>query len=497
MKSLPERMLNIKGVFKGKDAVGLELAGNNLKLVHLSAAKNAVVGLISKDIEGLSDDDISQFIIDILSTDFKLKKPGVIISIPSHLVTTKNIELPSSDPKEIEEIITLQAGRHTPYSKEEIILDYIITGRYREKYTKVLLVIVHKLEVNRTIDILKGANLEAEKIFFAPESIAHWYHLVSKIHKDKDRSLVGIFHISFKFTDFIVILAGKPIFVRTIPLGKEHFLKEKEKFPARFKKEVEDSLGAYEKEGVEAQPQRLLLTGAVDELESLESFLKAELTLSIDTIPYFENLRILEKVTMIAEAEAKNTSFLPVIVSPLAQKVNKVNLIPEEVRIRKALEKKGREIFKMGMWIMVVFIFIWGNFLAKIYTKNFFLKRLKSEYGTINKEAESLKIAMAKVMTIKSYLAFRNEPLEVLRELCRVLPQAVYLTNITFQRKKIFNIKGTSESMAEVFSFVSILEASPYFESVKLKYTRKRKEENKDLADFEIGSVLGRPSPPM
>ena len=39
--------------------------------------------------------------------------------------------------------IDLQAGRHTPFSREEILMDYLNIGTYRKNYTEVLLVIVN------------------------------------------------------------------------------------------------------------------------------------------------------------------------------------------------------------------------------------------------------------------------------------------------------------------------------------------------------------------
>ncbi|HQL41623.1 MAG TPA: hypothetical protein PLO93_04940, partial [Candidatus Omnitrophota bacterium] len=85
-----------------------------------------------------SDDEISSIIAQT-TMSFGLKKPQVICVLSSSFVTTKNIEIPSLDPGEIASIIELQAGRHTPYSREEIIIGYINFGVYQKNYSKVLL----------------------------------------------------------------------------------------------------------------------------------------------------------------------------------------------------------------------------------------------------------------------------------------------------------------------------------------------------------------------
>ncbi|MBF0619206.1 MAG: PilN domain-containing protein [Candidatus Omnitrophica bacterium] len=51
-------------------------------------------------------------------------------------------------------------------------------------------------------------------------------------------------------------------------------------------------------------------------------------------------------------------------------------------------------------------------------------------------------------------------------------------------------IQGVSESMSRVFSFVTALDASPFFEGVKTKSTATKKDKNKDVAVFEIVLTL-------
>ena len=50
-------------------------------------------------------------------TSLKLSKEGVTACIPRHLVTIRILEFPSVDPKEIGEMVNLQVGKQTPYSR--------------------------------------------------------------------------------------------------------------------------------------------------------------------------------------------------------------------------------------------------------------------------------------------------------------------------------------------------------------------------------------------
>ena len=94
------------------------------------------------------------------------------------------------------------------------------------------------------------------------------------------------------------------------------------------------------------------------------------------------------------------------------------------------------------------------------------------------------------MQVIRSYLSNRGYPLEVLNELYNVILPDMYLSNIRFGEEEGLTIKGTSESMSKVFTFVGEMEKTKYFQNVETKYTTKRKEDDKDLTDFQITCTL-------
>ncbi len=149
-----------------RDVVGIEINDASLKLAHVrhSPASAEVAGLLSRNIAGLPNEEVSKIIAGSFG-ELKLNNPVIVNIIPSHLVITKNIEVPSIDPREIKEIINLQAGRHTPYSREEIIVDYINIGISKHSYTKILLVIVERNVIKRQFDILDKAGVKSQKVF--------------------------------------------------------------------------------------------------------------------------------------------------------------------------------------------------------------------------------------------------------------------------------------------------------------------------------------------
>lgn len=471
-----------------RDFIGIDFNGNNLRLVHTKviANKMEIVNLLSRNIGGLSDEDISKTIRSAFS-ELNIKTPEIVNIIPSHLIITKNIEIPSIDPREIKEIINLQAGRHTPYSREEIIVDYIDIGIYKHNYTKILLVILARNVAKRQLEILDRAGLKIERVSLAAEGVACF--ISPMLELETQAFPANIIHIDESFTDFIMVFRKKAIFIRSIPIGAQHLMEEKERYQMKFADEIRKSLEAYYIEEVERTPNVVILTGAIQELTGLENILNDALRLPLKVMPYFKNLSMREGAGKAASL-TKRLSFLNVIASLITQQELKVNLIPEEVKLRKSFEERGKDLIKTGIFVLTIFVLVFSVLISKIHFKSAYLKKLNEKYLSLNKQVEEFESDFSRLGIIKNYLLKRGFPLEVLTELYNILPLEIELNDIKFDEQGRFSIKGTSESMSLVFSFVDGMGKSKYFKNVKTKYTTKRKVGLKDFTDFEITCQL-------
>ena len=330
---------------KTSELVSLSL-GNSLTIASTTASlsKKEISGIFSKNINSLNDDEISKIVKEGF-TELKIKNPKIICVITSQLAITKNIEIPSTDPQEIKEIINLQAGRHTPYAREEIIVDHINIGTYKNSYTKILLVIVARAAVKRHYEILAKNRPEAGKGFFAPEALGLASSKMLKV--ESDNSPLSLVHVDETVTDFTVIFKRKPLFIRSIPIGIQSFALDKDKNQLRFADELKKSIESYQNEGIADVPSKFILTGAIEELSGLSEVLNnSRVPLKITT--YLGGFH-LHPEALKALSAAKHVSFLNVIAGLFFSDELKVDLVPEEVRLARALEERGRELIKIGI----------------------------------------------------------------------------------------------------------------------------------------------------
>ena len=473
---------------KGQNCIGIDLSGDTLKLayVHFSSGRMEVVSLLSKTIAGLSDTDVAKIISDSFKT-LNVKNPLVVNIIPAHMIITKNIEVPSANPDEIREIVNLQAGRHTPYSRDEIAIDYVVTGVSKHSYTKILLIIAARHILKRQFDILGKTGIKLDKVLLAPEALASSACDLLKV--DTENAPAAIAHIDDSFTDFTVVSRGKAIFIRSIPVGIEHLLGEKEKYESRFLEELRRSIASYKNENIDIAPNQLVLTGALEGIQDMPIVLESMLEVPVKSVNYFNNIRMTKEALEYIQSHGE-VSYFNIIASLRACDTAKIDLMPAEIKIRKAVEERGRDLLLTGSMVFAILVLACLILTARIYYKNAYLSGMKSKYQSLNDEAGKLERDFTYVSLMKYYLSHRGYALKVLAELYDIIPVDMELSDIRYEADGRLSIRGTAESMPTVFSFIEAMGNSEYFDDVKTRYTRKRKEGTKDVTDFEVTSLL-------
>ena len=471
-----------------KGQLSILLTDEILKIAHVRSASGTleVANLFFQEIKGLSDEEVGVKVREICQS-LNLKHPEGLCVLPSSTTITKNIEIPSLDPKEIESIIELQAGRHTPYSREEISIGYINFGVYQKNYSKVLLVIVNRKVIMRQIGILEGAGVRVTKILFGPEVRAGFY--AQSAHVASREAPVGIIDIDYFATDFTIMIRDTVVACRSIPIGMSHLSGADALTGDRFVAELKQSIESYQSEDIEKLPSEYILSNTCEDHEQLQSIISKNLNINVKTDRYFESVRLAQTARQVIGARA-DVTFLDVIAPFFVVKPIQINFLPEEIQVQRSLEEQSREGIKLGVLVLVLLIIVGLMVMSKMSFKSAFLEKIKNDYEQTQKDARRLEEVSTKTRIIKAYLSSRLVPLETVRELYQLIPQDVYLNSLSIDENGKIMIDGTSDSMSQVFALVGTLENSSLFKSVKTKSTTAKKERGKDVAAFEISFKL-------
>jgi Tfp pilus assembly PilM family ATPase/Tfp pilus assembly protein PilN len=473
---------------KNKEIVVVSLTATGLKIgcLRVLGQKKELQSLFYKDITGVSEADVAKAALEAVVA-LKLKDPLFLTVIPSQVVITKNIEVPSTNPREIKEIISLQAGRHTPYSREEVIADHIDIGVYKKNYTKILMVIVTSKVIKKQLEILGKSGIKAEKILFVPETTA--WAIGKSLRLDTSTLPAAFLHVDRDSSDFTVVYKAKVIFVRSIPLGSLTLTKEPEKYNPKLCEEVKKSFEAYQAEDIEKNPKSLYLIGSVDKLEGVCASLEELLKISIKSTPYMKNIA-LSRAVIEYLSEDKGVSFFDIVASLSGSEEARVNLIPEEVKLKQVLQKRGQDLLQMGILLLTILLLGFFMLLSNIYFKSAKVKILDEKLIKLDAQTNALEADFMKITLMREYFSGQGYALDVIGELVEQVPKEIELNEIRYDGQGKLSVKGIADSMSAVFGFVDSLSKAKYFKDVKTKYTTKRKEAGQEVVDFEINSLL-------
>lgn len=450
--------------------------GNRRKILHLGAEKTAGLDEVQRGLK----------ITEIVKTR-NLKPTRVMLSHPTHQLTTRILVLPSIDPKEIKDILELQAVKQTPYSKDEITTGFHILERDATGYSRVLLAISHRDVASRYYRTAEYAGLMSDQIAISLDGIAGWYQRVRTQDPPGKDQAVLLLDCDWQSTDLLIFVKDQLIFSRSIGIGVKHLREQGIVMEGEFLREVQRSLEAALPELKAEKVTCVILTGMGDEIKNLLAVLSRELNLPCERIAPFKNFENAAPKSAMDAWSTLPVSPVSILGLAIASEAAKINLIPAELEMRKGLEQRAKDLAVMGTLMLALVMLISGVCFERIYKKGGYFDKLQKEYASIRKEAEEAERLVSKMKLANQQMNARGSFLDVLHDLNEVIPPNIYLISVQFHdRDKQLVIRGISDEMSGVFQFLSTLEATPVLEFVKSRSVTKRKVEDKEKAEFEI-----------
>ena len=203
-----------------------DIEGNSVKLaqVVVEDTRRFLCRLTLQRTKGEKPDELIKAIRK-LAVDHKVAGTRVIVNLPRHKVTVKNFKLPSVNPIEIENMVTLQATKQLPFSPDKIISGYKILRKDKNGYSDILAVLVQRNTVENLIKIFSKAGLTIERLALGSEAINLWY--VSRQREDEKGSSVLLADIGRTTLNIQVVREGILDFTRAVSFASTANIEEK------------------------------------------------------------------------------------------------------------------------------------------------------------------------------------------------------------------------------------------------------------------------------
>ncbi len=467
-----------------KFILGVEISENVVKLAVIKEAgkDRQVVFLDSAAVKDVPDDKKAELIIaGVEKSGYKISETVLVLS--TSLVITKTLQIPSVKDDEINDILNLQAGRHTPYSREELVLNYISLGSVQNTYTNVLVVMVAREVIKKRLDILEMAGFKCGRIFFAAEGIARI--ISGKLTLPPDKPPKVILNMDKNSSDFCVFGSSGLMFVRNIPVGESHIKDNQADALTRLAEEIKKSFEAYGSEDISGKPDTVYLSCKGPTGEEIRESLQEKTMTEVQQFFIDKYARISDPYDKQA-VQSGTDSFSALIGTLECSGGLSIDLTPEEMKDALKFKSRARKLIAIGILCMVIFVQICLIFLVKVYYREKYLTRLEEEFRGKIEETEDLRLLSDKMRVMRKFLVHKGDSIKVLASLHDILPDEIYLNDIKMDDESGILIQGTSSSMSRIFELVTKLENDDMYKSVKTEFTESGKKDGKDVFNFGI-----------
>lgn len=471
----------------------IALDGQRLKLLHLEGPPRArrLLKAMALPIQGLSTEEIDQKLRDYCAAE-SLAPRDVFIANPNHLCTVRLFSLPSVDLKEIRDIVELQAEKHTPYAKDEILMDFNVIERDRAGYSKVLLVIAHQDVIHRGIQLVQRFGWMLERVGCELEGLVSWFRLVK-------RNAVGgpgvslVVDVDGHTTMLVVIQNGQAQFQRNLDTGVEQLERDPAQAGARLLGELQRSVEALDVEGITGKVQELLLTGAVDRLGALKAQLEQGLGVPVSLVSPWQGCEIPEAVRETL-AHLPDVSFASLI--GLSVDHGTIDLTPQATKLSQAFEERAKALVLLGLQFMGALLLACFLLMSRDHKAKQYYRTLQTLHETVAPEAVRIEQGLQQLEFVEEQLRHRGELLRVVDALVRISPPEIEWRSVVFTKGEAVVLNGTSDQLPKVYEFAGSVTASPLFDEAETRRVTKRREGERDVTDFELRCPLESGAPP-
>ncbi len=204
---------------KAEKAIGIDIGTYALKMVELYRSKNEsrLTGFAYARIEDASPESLIEM-IKKLSRDSMLSAKDVNAAVSGSQVITRFVNMPAMSDAEIASALTFEVEKNVPFERDEVVYDYEIMERDKDRKSTILLAAAKKDNIDRCIKIIGSAGFSLKTIDVDSFALANAFikNLASRLDPGRTAALLNI---GAKFTNLNILCGQTLSFSRDIQLG--------------------------------------------------------------------------------------------------------------------------------------------------------------------------------------------------------------------------------------------------------------------------------------
>ncbi len=397
------------------------------------------------------------------------KEHRVVTAIGCEDVMCQTLDLPTSQPGELKQMLDLQIDGLTPLPLEEVVYGFE-SLEVRENQTRVLVAIARKDAVNDRVEALETAGLPPEIV--AVDALSVFRELLRRELLPRDGQVHALVMLNGAAAHVIVYTQGNPLAIRTILLGAD--------FPsnpdavALLREELQRTLVATETEHPELTIGRVTFLTRGDAFKAAAEQVAAGWQtrtdfLSNGTVPS-------AAVSLGLQSAAGATAQL--------------NLLPDEWRQRRRAAQTRRRLITAGAIALAAYLVALGAFAALLTARRAHKNKVDAEIKQLTPSYDAARRLYEELVAMQHQLDTKSSALEVLRQTSILMPDSLKLTQFQFKKdatQTTLTLKGQAQSATLVNDFIGQLEKCELFAKVTPGQMRS---EPSGLTRFDILCTL-------
>lgn len=449
-----------------KQALLVEVGSDWIKMV-LAEADGGSVRLAKVHIEPI-DTDVS--VSETIAAAMKAQKfPAIPVTacLPRHAVNVRLLELPSIDEDELSDMIDLQVGRQTPYSKDEILSDYKVIGTTRKgTYTKVMLTIVQRSTVRARYHDLEASGSDIGQMSVSSEGASAWF--LARSGGVEDDGATAVLDVDSSHSDLIVIQHGKQAFTKSISVGATQLAAGSEEARTKLMREIKRAIETCQGEVQNIEIASLVVTGAGARVDGLAAALGEETGLSATAIDSLGDVTLGKGAISVDDPALASVSLTAIVGMAMAPDEIAIHLIPDSVRMCRNMLGLARSLSLVGIMIMALLLAasLYGLLAfsyrqARVAELRSLIEKQEPDVAQINRMVEVIRATHERMDS-------RFAPINILPDLHKRTPEGVFFSNLDLDVvRSTLSLAGTAPARAAIRTIIKNLEDSALLTGVE------------------------------
>lgn len=403
-----------------------------------------------------------------LTDKIKEFRPGdktrTMVILARRFVIYKYFSFPSKNPQELRRMVELQLGRQLPFAPQEIVYQLVPCGIDQEGLTRVVVAITREKMVRECLELLGRLGIKPAQCFSSAFAVASWH---ARRFPDAIESWVLVADTDEDEFELCFCQGKRLMFARTLSWPDNKATGE------GSIREIEKTFEAFSMVYPGVELSKVVITG-VDQRKVLLNEVLSRVSRVPCQVDEEKELKDSDRHGSLYPSQGLMHTTMP-----------EPDLMPRSPLEVSDPAKEWAAIVRM--FIALVF-FTGALFYLQVRDLNAqkqTLKSLQQEIQMQEKDSEEAAFHIELYEYFKKQDQSRVIIADLFRDLYRILPESVALTNVQLSKGSLAVLGQTRES-ADVGALQKGMMSSAYFQDVTLQYANRPQRLAMEYTEFKI-----------